>query len=505
MEPPDDPGGTLPPEVGHYVTVSNNDTGVDTDGSAVSTTNTKRKRVSSRSLCKQCNKKRRKNGAKTQSDCSCGVVDMETDPLNSASVVSSHVYKPNESPQKPVSVARLVYNSSDAAPFLVHIQREQTAPNDNSYLNPISFGRFLRRNSFKGIVNGSLKKIGRNRLVVSFTTYLDANSFITNSLLEKEHFKAFIPTFSVTRMGVVRGVPMEWSDDDVLENISVPIGCGKILKLRRIKRKTIVDGKSEFKNTETVILTFDGQVLPKRVYMCYTSLAVDLYIYPTIQCYNCCRYGHVKSQCRSTPRCYKCGQGHSGDGCTISEDNLHCCLCKGFHEATSRKCLEYERQKNIKESMAKSCISYAEASKLHPTISKISYADALLSSPTVSSNINASVPQDYSPTKNKTSYKKTVFIKPRSPPQFSKGYDQQFHQELARGLPQPKDGCALIPRDDLSSASVNELIIALIKSLTQTQHLSPTIAATVINAVSEKNIHNGTQSQGNTMELSKRN
>ncbi|PZC71357.1 hypothetical protein B5X24_HaOG213576 [Helicoverpa armigera] len=35
MEPPDDPGGTLPPEVGHYVTVSNNDTGVDTDGSAL--------------------------------------------------------------------------------------------------------------------------------------------------------------------------------------------------------------------------------------------------------------------------------------------------------------------------------------------------------------------------------------------------------------------------------------------------------------------------------------
>lgn len=505
MDPPDDPGGTLPPEVGHYITVSNNDTSVDTDGS-VSTTSTKRKRVSTRPIiCKHCNKKRRKSGGKRHNDCSCGEVEMEIETSNTPSnpPLSSQINL-NEAPQKPVSVARILYNSSDAAPFLVHVQREQTASNDNTFLNPISFGRFLRRNAFNGIVNGSLKKIGRNRLVISFTTFQDANSFITSKLLEKENFKSFIPTFSVTRMGVVRGVPMEWSDDEILDNISVPVGCGKILKLRRIKRKVITDGIPQLKNTETVILTFDGQILPKRVYMCYTSLTVDLYIYPTIQCYNCCRYGHVKSQCRSTPRCFKCGQGHSGDECTISEENLHCCLCKGYHEATSKKCLEYERQKNIKESMAKSCISYAEASKLHPTISKLSYADALISTPTISSNINAPVQHHYSPSKNKTSYKKTVFIKPRSPPTFSKGYEQQFHEEFNRSMPQPKDGCALIPRNDISAASVNELIIALIKTLTQSHHLSPNFAATVMNTVTESSsIINGQPSQGNPVELSK--
>ncbi|CAF4846756.1 unnamed protein product [Pieris macdunnoughi] len=81
-------------------------------------------------------------------------------------------------------------------------------------------------------------------------------------------------------MGIVRGVPCEWDEKDILENIELPQNCGSILKVRRLNRKVYED----------------------------------------------------------------------------------------------KKCPEYARQKSIKETMARKAISYSEASKANPPVSK-SYAD----------------------------------------------------------------------------------------------------------------------------------
>ncbi|KAL0901574.1 hypothetical protein ABMA27_006795 [Loxostege sticticalis] len=281
-------------------------------------------------------------------------------------------------------------------------------------------------------------------------------------------------------MGVVRGVPVDWTDDEIIENISVPIGCGKIIKARRLKRKISNNGQTNFVPIETVVLTFDGQVLPKRVFICYNALPVDLYIYPTIQCFNCCRYGHIKSQCRSTPKCFKCGQDHSGDSCSVEEEFVSCCLCSSKHYATSKKCPEYSRQRSIKESMAKSCISYAEAVKLHPPISR-SYADVLLSVPPHSKESHSTyIPNNSNNSDNKvTSYKKTVFKKPSSPrPSSSKGYDRAAHQAIIKDYNAPitKSGCTLINSnnqdDSFSNISIRELLLTLINSLHQSNFIS---------------------------------
>lgn len=106
--------------------------------------------------------------------------------------------------------------------------------------------------------------------------------------------------------------------------------------------------------------------LYKKKYMCDTALAVDLYTYPTVQCFQCCRFGYTKLYCRSIPRCYKCGNNHTGDTCTVKEDVASCCLCSGFHFATSKACSEFSRQKQTKTYMAQNCVSYFEASKSHP-------------------------------------------------------------------------------------------------------------------------------------------
>jgi hypothetical protein len=406
-------------------------------------------------------------------------------------------------------IGRSCYQPSDAAPFTVHVQRLQVSPNDGVTLHPITLGRTLKQNNINGIVNGSLKRIGRNKVSLSFQKFDQANSFLENDNFKKLNYKMFIPTFSVTRMGLVRGVPSEWSEEDIQENVSLPIGCGPILKVRRLNRRIITDGGPQLKPTESVVLTFDGQVLPKRIFLCYTALSVETYIFPTIQCYKCCRFGHVKINCRATsPRCYKCGQtGHSGESCSVEEDNISCCLCQGAHFATSKSCLEFSRQKAIKESMAKSCVSYAEASKLHPPILKMSYADALLTSNSISSSTAGPQPE-YSTSKHPqvNSYKKTVFIKSKSPPKLDKGYDRVAHNSIIRdfNIPEPCNGCIIKNNSNPPNESVADVIAALINSLSQSNYLTPTNAASLIDAISKIPSNNG-QHNFNSVELSERN
>ncbi|XP_045504086.1 uncharacterized protein LOC123700795 [Colias croceus] len=385
------------------------------------------------------------------------------------------------------SLIRNIYTEHDSYPFVVHVQRCESSPGDGSTLHPITFGNFLKKNSFKNIVAGSVKRIGRNRCVVAFSTAHDANTFINNKALETFNLRAKIPSFHVSRIGLVRGIPSEWSPEEIKENIVVPNGCGSIIKVRRINYKVIIDGTVTWKPSQSVILTFDGQTLPSRIFICYNSLPVELYIFPTIQCYNCCRYGHTKSICRSKPRCYKCGQDHSGETCNVEEDGASCIMCSGLHFANNKNCPEYNRQKLIKLTMAQKNLSYGEALKLHPQVKK-PYAEVLNTS-----TLQGSPKHSLQNTNINTSHKKTVFKKPRSPPKSSQGYDRAAHEALIKEcqMPTPDNGCAykISPSNDTQNGAIMEIILALINLLQQGKTLRPSNVA-LLNKIINNTIKN---------------
>ncbi|KAL0892163.1 hypothetical protein ABMA27_015359 [Loxostege sticticalis] len=544
MNEPDDPGGTpLPqgltfaapddvPLASQCITITQE----NTDCENPTNLPTKRKRQSR--VCKHCNKKRRSrhgnksslSGIVNDSDCRCGnpsyntvqhfINEVTEKPIQNQQLLSSKstssapvAAHSSSDTNNTNTIGRHLYQATDVSPFVVHIVKEQTAPNQNLTLHPVTVGYFLKKKFIKGVVEGSLKKVGRNRVTVSFSNFEDANSFLNNDTIKLNNYKTFIPTSNITRMGVIRGVPVDWSDDDILNNITVPVGCGKILKVRRLKKKSIVNGKPEFNPIETVVVTFDGQILPKRIFLCYNSLPVDLYIYPTIQCFQCCRYGHVKSQCRSLPRCYKCGLDHTGDTCDVEEEDIVCFLCSGPHMATNRKCPEFLRQKAIKESMAKSCITYAEALKLHPPISK-SFADVVITgssgqqrtSNPLTSNSKLKYVHDKNPGWN--SYKKTVLTKPRSPFKPGKSYNRDEHEALTKDYNTPfaPSKSVLINNDNcssLSNMSVKDLLITLISSLTHSNIISPSDVAIQNNdfVVNHNTTVDGQASPSLTVEL----
>lgn len=508
MEEPPDPGGSVPPAAS-FITVVSNESGMETDGSWVSAKNLKRSRPSK--VCRHCNKRRRKRNSNSEPkeiDCVCDHVEIipeKTTVVNEIMKPDSIIPKPNltlpnnesligkttDTHPRPPPIGRTLYESTDVAPFIVHVQREQTNPDDNTSLHPIAFGKFLQKQCFNNIVNGSLKRIGRNRISLAFTHFENANAFLVHDSLIKNKLKAFVPTFNLTRMGLVRGVPAEWTPEEVMENTTVPLGCGKILKIRRLNYKTTVAGTPTWKPSQTVVVTFDGQVLPKRIYICYNALPVELYTYPTIQCYSCCRFGHTKVQCRSKPRCYKCGQAHTADSCNIVEQGASCCLCSGSHFATSKSCPEHDRQRKIKQSMAESCISYSEASKYYPPVSK-SYAEIL--------STNQSIPTERKISSTKfsssstTSYKKSVASKPRQARQPSVGYDRATHQEIIKeyDMPAPPNGCAISSNTNNNNQTLTEIIIMLISTLSQSNLLKPNHAAPILDLLKNiMNIHNG--------------
>ncbi|XP_045505003.1 uncharacterized protein LOC123701544 [Colias croceus] len=332
------------------------------------------------------------------------------------------------------------YSEADTGPFLVHISKNETDPASGSTLRSVKVGQLLVTNGIKNIKRDGIKKIGRNRVSVEFSNADDANKFCHNPVLSNNNLTASIPTYNFSRMGIVRGVPTDISMQECVEALEIPQGFGIVLKARRLNRKKKTDETTEWIPTTTVVLTLQGQKLPDRVFLYKSSLIIETYQLPTIQCRKCCRFGHIKSQCRAKPRCFRCTKEHEGIDCNVSESSATCISCSGSHLATDPVCPEYSRQKNIKHIMSEESISYSEASLRFP-MSRKSFADAtrqIPSSPITYSSQNPSSP----PTSS--SYKKTVFFMPRPRAPLGKGYDKATHNDIVRD-PQleSQNGCAL--------------------------------------------------------------
>lgn len=406
-----------------------------------------------------------------------------------------------QTPTSPFTpIGRERYSDRDQGPFVVHVQKLESAPDSGTILHPISFGLFLQKRfrEFPNVVEGSIKRIGRNRVSISFHSAEDANLFLSSPTLSQQKYSAFVPSFNVTRLGLVRGVPASWSPEEVLEHIQVPENCGgaRPIKIRRLNyKKKGNDGTYCWLPSETIVVTFDGQILPNRIYMCFNSLPVEKYNLPTIQCFRCCRFGHTKEKCRSLPRCYRCGDSHTGDSCSVDPQQGYCCNCpQGLgmgHFANSKVCPEFNRQAAIKKTMADEHISYSEASGRHIRVLQKSYANVTFTPP----------PQ------GPTSYKKTVFRNPRSPPPSRKGYDKIAHDAIIREpIITSKTAFSEKPDGQSNDVLINELIKILssfIKVFSPSSPLAnPSMLSHVAPFISSLLVSSSNGSSNNTVEHS---
>lgn len=376
----------------------------------------------------------------------------------------------------------LKYTETDLGPFVVHVRRPD---NYSSTLSNSMRMYKLAQIIYNGQVSGviEMKNIGRDKISVIFKTYQEANSFLSNPLLSSKNLTASIPRYQLTRMGVIHQIPLDWSLEELVLWTECRPESITIVKARRLNRKKRSEGKVSWEPTGSVVLTFLGQLLPTHVYCCNVSTPVSLYTLPSIQCHKCCRFGHIRDQCRSKPRCSRCAGSHDGISCDTPDDKLSCILCSGSHSATNPSCPEHNRQKLIKMTMSEENISYTEAS-LRFSRSRTSYADitnkalprkpVFLNHPMQNNpSTTQSIPQSQQlppltplPKTPSSSYKKTIYFERKSRPELGKSYDQQYHTQITSSPSSAfPNGCALSQETSASLSPNDNLAELLSKTL----------------------------------------
>jgi hypothetical protein len=210
------------------------------------------------------------------------------------------------------------YRDYHQGPYFVHI----SSTNSVGRQHPLKLGKLLFTNNIQGIED--FQPIGRNLVKVTFRTGKDANEFLKNPLLTKHNWQGYIPNYQVTRKGVIRDVEPNMPEEEILTHLKSTL---PVVHVRRIY-KTIRLGEnarnangipqakhtstnSELNSatdktnpqnnltkvpTSTVVVTFDGNILPQSCKLYFYHLPVHTYIPQVKQCTNCQHYGHFRKQ-----------------------------------------------------------------------------------------------------------------------------------------------------------------------------------------------------------------
>jgi len=229
---------------------------------------------------------------------------------------------------------KILYTSSDRPPFIVHVYSFNEDPSVPP-MHPLLISRTLSQIAYADIKE--IKRIGRGKILAEMNSYTAANNLVLNPKLDKDNLRAFIPTYRIVRTGIVKDIPQHFEESDLLQFFDSPF---KVVEVKRLNRRTKIDGEIKYIPSRTICLKFAGQILPKYVFLCRNRYEVSPYISKVKICFSCQRIGHISKNCKGKPRCLFCGgdKHDSPTSCPKSKDDPKCINCQGEHLATSYDC-----------------------------------------------------------------------------------------------------------------------------------------------------------------------
>lgn len=137
--------------------------------------------------------------------------------------------------------------------------------------------------------------------------------------------------------GVVYGIPINEDLGKMMEDIE----GGRVVSLKRLKAWRA--GKKV--DSLSVLVEFQGEVLPRYVTVGYLNYNVRMYEPPPLRCYKCQKYGHIAAYCKGTQTCGHCGGEHVYGACGAGVQEK-CVNCGGAHSVGYR---EWEARKRAVE------------------------------------------------------------------------------------------------------------------------------------------------------------
>ncbi|XP_036345344.1 uncharacterized protein LOC118754563 [Rhagoletis pomonella] len=188
----------------------------------------------------------------------------------------------------------------------------------------------------------TIRAIGVTLYKVLFENVFYANRCLNNEKLKSANIRTFIPRSFLETYGVIRNIPVEYSDAEIRSGLKSVVDVTSIQRFTRREN-------NECENrvpTLSVKIGFAGDQLPKEVILDHTILEVTQFFPMLRQCYKCGRIGHTQKTCRSEKRCLKCG---NKGGCVTNCGIPMCVLCgDAKHNAFDRvNCPTWEKENNI--------------------------------------------------------------------------------------------------------------------------------------------------------------
>lgn len=114
--------------------------------------------------------------------------------------------------------------------------------------------------------------LGKHQVTAVFASPDLANAFTSHPELERAQLKAFIPSASVAGEGIIRDVPIELSESQIIENTDSQY---QVLYAQRQTRKVVINGQSFRVPTQSVRLSFEGRTRSDSVKLFMTHHPVD--------------------------------------------------------------------------------------------------------------------------------------------------------------------------------------------------------------------------------------
>lgn len=210
------------------------------------------------------------------------------------------------------------------------------------------------------------KKIGHS-IIVPFHSPSQANSVMNHEALKANNIIAYIPEFNLTRQGIIKTIPLNITDSDLLKDLQ---SGPKILEATRCNRfVNQLNGSRKMTKSLSILLKFEGNSLPSYVTLYNVKIPVSPYTTQVKRCSQCLRFGHSRKHCRSEQTCNHCGTRDHNDlppatPCPKATESPKCINCKGSHQSTFDDCPELLKQRAIHRFAAQHGISYLESKQV---------------------------------------------------------------------------------------------------------------------------------------------
>lgn len=260
-----------------------------------------------------------------------------------------------------------IYKFTDKGPYAVIIEKQD--------IDPIHLGLKIKRIPNNQVI--SITKLGKHKVRVNTGSYYAANKLLTQThFIGIADHKTYLPINYVTTTGFVKEIPVQYSEQEIYENITSNI---PVLK---VERMTYWDRENGIAKPSTnVKVNFRATVIPDRIFIAYNPVKVHLFIQRPTLCRKCLSYGHPMKYCKSKKNlCNNCAQ-------TMHESDIPCEAQCAFcivnvpndcsHRTSSKDCPTFLYQKEIKKLMTIKRFTFHEAkkeySKLNPPVTNSKY------------------------------------------------------------------------------------------------------------------------------------